>query len=123
MGADYSVDASGSTSVIELAFASVRRAGGLCIFASHPPAGAQIRLDPYELICGKQIRGTWGGACDPDADIPRLAALYLNGKLPLRKLLSRRYTLDQINDALEDLEQHRVERPLIQLDPALESAA
>lgn len=122
-GVDYSVDASGSASVTELAFASIRRGGGLCVFASHPSAGSQIRLDPYELICGKQIRGSWGGACDPDIDIPRLAQLYVSGKLPLRKLLSRRYALDQINEALEDLDQQRVERPLIELDPTLERAA
>jgi S-(hydroxymethyl)glutathione dehydrogenase/alcohol dehydrogenase len=118
-GVDYSVDASGVCAVIEQAFNSVRRGGGLCVFASHPEQGSVIRLDPFELICGKQIRGSWGGASNPDADIPKFAALYRQGKLPLEKLLTRRYRLDQINEALEDLEQKRVNRPLIELDPAI----
>jgi S-(hydroxymethyl)glutathione dehydrogenase/alcohol dehydrogenase len=122
-GVDFAIEASGLARVIETAFNSVRRAGGLCVFASHPAYGEQIHLDPYELISGKQIRGSWGGAADPDADIPRMAELYRQGKLPLEKLITRRYPLDRINEALEDLERMRVGRPLIEINPALGRAA
>lgn len=118
-GADYAVEASGQASVIEQAFESVRRGGGSCVFASHPEHGARVSIDPFELICGKQIRGSWGGSCKPDQDIPMFAKLYLEGRLPLEKLLTRRYRLDQINEALDDMEQHRVVRPLIEIDPEL----
>lgn len=121
-GVDYSVEASGQASVIEVAFQAVRRNGGLCVFASHPEQGARIRLDPYDLICGKQIRGTWGGASKPDADVPRLAVLYREGRLPLERLIGKRYTLDEINLALDDLEAGRVARPLIEIDAALGAA-
>jgi S-(hydroxymethyl)glutathione dehydrogenase/alcohol dehydrogenase len=117
-GVDYSIDASGMATAIEMAFRSVRRSGGLCVFASHPAAGESIRLDPYELICGKQIKGTWGGACDPDRDIPRLMELYLEGKLPLERLITKRYSLDHINEALEDLAHGRVGRPLVEIEPS-----
>lgn len=118
-GVDYSVDASGLCAVIENAFDSVRRGGGLCVFASHPEQGQMIRLDPFELICGKQIRGSWGGACNPDVDVPRFADLYRRGKLPLEKLITQRYKLEQINDALDDLENKRVGRPLVEIDPTI----
>jgi len=112
-GVDYSVEASGLCEVIESAFEAVRRGGGLCVFASHPEFGKKIRIDPFDLISGKQIRGSWGGACDPDIDIPRFARLYLEGRLPLERLLSRRYRLDEVNEALDDLEARRVARPLL----------
>jgi S-(hydroxymethyl)glutathione dehydrogenase/alcohol dehydrogenase len=115
-GVDYAVEASGLCEVIEIAFSSVRSGGGLCIFASHPEYGKKICIDPFELICGKQIRGTWGGSCKPDIDIPKFAQLYLEGRLPLDKLITKRYTLNQINEALDDLEQMLVARPLIKLD-------
>jgi len=118
-GVDYSVEASGSPAVIEAAFNSVRRHGGLCVFASHPPSGSRIQLDPYELICGKQIRGSWGGASNPDIDVPKLAALYTAGKLPLEKLISKPYRLEDINNALSDLEALKATRPLIELDSSL----
>ncbi len=122
-GVDYAVEASGLTSVIEQAFASIRRGGGVCVFASHPQHGSRISLDPYELICGKQIRGSWGGSSNPDRDIPMFAKLYREGKLPLEKLITKRYPLASINEALDDLEQQRVARPLIEIDNSMDSLA
>lgn len=112
-GVDYAVEAAGRADTIEQAFKVVRKNGGLFVFASHPPNGDKICLDPHDLISGKQIRGSWGGGSNPDIDIPRFAELYLEGKLPLEKLITYRYTLDQINDALYDLEQGKVGRPLV----------
>ena len=89
------------------------------MFATHPEEGKTISIDPYELICGKQIRGSWGGSSNPDRDIPKFAKLYLQGKLPLDKLITKRYRLDDINQALDDLEQGRVGRPLIEIDPTV----
>jgi S-(hydroxymethyl)glutathione dehydrogenase/alcohol dehydrogenase len=119
LGVDYAVEASGQVKVIEQAFASIRRGGGVCVFATHPEQGSNISIDPYELICGKQIRGSWGGSSNPDRDIPIFAQLYLEGKLPLEKLITKRYPLEAINDALDDLEHHRVGRPLIEIDTNL----
>lgn len=116
-GVDYSIEAAGHARTIEQAFAAVRKNGGRCVFASHPEAGARISLDPHDLISGKRIEGSWGGACDPDRDIPRFAELYRGGRLPLEKLISRRYKLEAINEALDDLENRRVGRPLIELGP------
>jgi S-(hydroxymethyl)glutathione dehydrogenase/alcohol dehydrogenase len=118
-GADFSIEATGLARTIELAFAAVRRGGGLCVFASHPGNGERISLDPYELIAGKRIAGSWGGGCDPDRDVPRFAELYRSGKLALDKLLPRRYALDEINVALDDLEQRRAGRPLIAIDASI----
>jgi S-(hydroxymethyl)glutathione dehydrogenase/alcohol dehydrogenase len=118
-GTDFSIEAGGRCATIEQAFASVRRNGGLCVFASHPPQGERISLDPHELISGKRIIGTWGGECDPDRDLPKLADLYRKGVLPLEKLIPRRYSLDQINEALDDLERGEAFRPLIEIDPSI----
>ncbi len=118
-GVDYSIESAGLVRTIEQAFEAVRRGGGVCVFASHPHSGKRIAIDPYELICGKQIRASWGGGSDPDSDIPRFAELYRRGKLPLEKLLTRPYKLDDINTALADLEQRRVGRPLIEINPTL----
>jgi S-(hydroxymethyl)glutathione dehydrogenase/alcohol dehydrogenase len=123
LGVDYAVEASGQAQVIEQAFSSIRRGVGVCVFASHPEHGAKISIDPYELICGKQIRGSWGGGSNPDRDIPIFAQLYLEGKLPLEKLITKRYPLEAINEALDDLEHNRVGRPLIEIDKSLDLSA
>lgn len=115
-GLDYSIECSGIAKVIELAFKLVKNNGGLCIFASHPKNGDHISIDPFDLICGKQIKGSWGGSSKPDIDIPKIAKLYEEGKLPLEKLLGKRYTLDNIDDALDDLENRKTIRPIVEID-------
>lgn len=119
-GADYGFEAAGRKDTIELAFACVKRFGGKLVFASHPEQGAKIEIDPYDLICGKQILGSWGGSSNPDEDIPAFAKLYLAGKLPLEKLMDRRYTLDEVNLALNSMENNQAMRPIVSLDETQE---
>lgn len=114
---DYAIEAAGLSSTISSAFEMVRRGGGRCVFASHPASGDKICLDPFELICGKQIEGSWGGNTVPDKDIPILGNLYSQGKLPLENLLSHTYTLETINDALNDLEGRKIVRALVKITP------
>ena len=112
-GADICVESGGQVSSIELGFSLIRKKGGKMLFASHPPEGELIRLAPHELISGKQIAGSWGGGSNPDIDIPKMHTLFKNVDIPLNALLTKRYHLEDINDALEDLEAGRVFRPLI----------
>ncbi len=114
-GVDECIESGGTTSSIELGLACGHPKGGALVFASHPPAGERITLDPFELINGKQIRGSWGGAADPDADIPRLAQAIADAGIDLQLLVDPSYTLDSINQALADLDGGTVVRPCIDL--------
>lgn len=118
-GVDFCLDAAGKTVTIELAFNATRRKGGQCVFASHPEAGQKISLDPFELVNGKQIRGSWGGQTQPDKDLPRFFRIAVDNSLPLETMITKRYSLDNINDALDDLEQGAVMRPLLEINPAI----
>jgi len=115
-GADICVESGGLVSTIELGYTLIRKGGGRLLFASHPPEGEFIRLAPHDLISGKMIRGSWGGGTMPDRDIPRMYDLFKNAGIPLDVLLTKRYALEQINQALDDLESGRVFRPLIVMD-------
>ena len=59
--------------------------------------------------------GGWGGDNWPDRDYPRYCRLLSYEKLNLEPLRSNPYRLDQINEALHDLESGKVSRPLIDL--------
>jgi len=115
-GADICIESAGQVSTIELGFSLIRKGGGRLLFASHPPEGEMIKLAPHDLISGKEIAGSWGGASSPDEDIPKMFKLFQDAKIPLELLLTKRYSLEQINDALDDLEAGRVFRPLIVMD-------
>ena len=115
-GAEYCIESAGRVSTIELGFSLVNRNKGKLLFASHPPEGEKIRLSPHELISGKSIAGSWGGAIDPDRDIPILYHNFISANFPLNSLLTKPYSLLNINKALEDLESGKVLRPLIKME-------
>jgi S-(hydroxymethyl)glutathione dehydrogenase/alcohol dehydrogenase len=115
-GANACVESAGTVASIELGFALIRKGGGKLLFASHPEEGQTIRLAPHELISGKQISGSWGGGSMPDRDIPKMFKIFSDNNTPLHRLLSKRYRLEEINQALDDLEAGTVFRPLIVMD-------
>ncbi|MBI3251420.1 MAG: acetoin dehydrogenase, partial [Candidatus Andersenbacteria bacterium] len=69
--------------------------------AGHPEPGQTIRIDPFDLIKGKRVVGTWGGGTRPDIDIPYYIKLHKIGKLPIDKLISHRFALKDINKAMK----------------------
>ena len=93
----------------------MRDHSGLCVLAGNLPYGERISLDPFGLIRGKRIVGTWGGETQPDRDIPMYVDLYLSGGLKLDRLLAHSYRLEDINQALGDLEKGKVSRALIDM--------
>ena len=63
-----------------------------------------IPIAPSALL-GRQrsLTGTTYGGIDPRQDAIRWLDLYRAGRLPLEKLITKRYELDDINDAFDDL--------------------
>jgi S-(hydroxymethyl)glutathione dehydrogenase / alcohol dehydrogenase len=55
------------------------------------------------LHFGKSISGSHGGEAVPQEDIPRYHRLYRHGILQLDSLITHRYSLDRINDAIADM--------------------
>jgi S-(hydroxymethyl)glutathione dehydrogenase/alcohol dehydrogenase len=114
-GADYCVESAGTVKSIEFGL-SIINAQGHLLFASHPPANETISINPHELICGKEITGSWGGAVMPDIDIPKLFMMFKKSNIDINKMLSKVYELTEINEALSDLRNGKVLRPLIRMN-------
>lgn len=109
---DLCYEASGKTKLIEKGFDLIKSSGTV-IFASHPPSGEVIRLDPHQLIKGKKIFGTWGGSSEPQKIAEQIDSL--QGTKYLKALLGKEYSLSQVNEALKDLEDGKSLRPIINL--------
>ncbi|MEE9910676.1 MAG: zinc-binding dehydrogenase [Deltaproteobacteria bacterium] len=113
LGVDFAVEAAGIPTAMEAAFRSVRANGGLCILAGNLPQGMTISIDPFELIKGKRIVGSWGGQTDPDRDIQSYISLYSRGDLPIDKLHSLTYRLESVNEALQEMRHTSIGRSMI----------
>lgn len=114
-GVDVAIEATGRPAVMQQALEAVRPQGGLAVIAGNASFGEQWLLDPRLLNQGKRIVGTWGGDNQPDRDFPRYQRLLVAGRLSVTALLSGRYALTQVNDAIDDLEHGRAVRPMIDM--------
>lgn len=114
-GVDFAIEATGVPAVMRQALSCVRQQGGTAVVIGNARFGDKLEFDPRELNMGKRLLGTWGGDNVPDRDYPRYARLMASGKLDLEPLLSRTYSLTEVNAAIDDLEGGRAARPLIQM--------
>ena len=112
-GLDVAIEASGIPAVMRQALLSVRSRGGTVVVIGNARFGQRLEIDPAQLNQGKRLLGTWGGDNEPDRDFPKYCELLVAGRLNLSPLLAKTYTLETINDALEDLQFGRVPRPLV----------
>ena len=111
-GADFALEAAGVVETMELGLEIIRK-GGIFAIAGNLPKGHTIRIDPFELIAGKRILGTWGGETQPDADVAFYVDRIRAGALDAGQLISHRFALGQVNEALALLEQGAVARALL----------
>ncbi len=114
-GIDYAVECSGAGQAMELAFAVVKDRGRVVI-AGNLKKGSKISIDPFDLIKGKRITGTWGGETNTDVDIPKYARAYLSGKLKLDQLITQQFCLSEVNRAFSVLEKGGVGRVMVRFE-------
>lgn len=102
-GADYVFVTVGSKAAIEQGIGLLRRGGSLVIVGM-PASGVKVELDPASLAAdGQRVLGSKMGSSCIRSDIPRLVELYRDGHLRLDELISGRYPLTAINEAIADL--------------------
>jgi len=114
-GADHVFDATGVPSVQERALDCVRP-GGTLTLAGLAPMGTATNF-PSGLVTRqeKTIRGSYYGTVDAARDFPMLVELYRAMRLNLDDLITRRYTLEDINTAYQDLASGTLARGVIVL--------
>lgn len=114
-GVDVAVEASGIPAVMDQAINATRQQGGRAVVIGNAKHGSTLTLNPGVFNQGKSLMGTWGGDSVPDRDYPRFGRLLAGTRFPVKGLLSQPYSLDQINEAMNDLADGKVGRPLIDM--------
>jgi Zn-dependent alcohol dehydrogenase len=99
-GADYTFVTSGATAAIDLGFRLARR-GGTVVIVGMTATGVTVAIDPGELADrALRVLGSKMGATRPQTDMQAMVELYRAGQLKLDELVTGRFELDQINDAM-----------------------
>ncbi len=88
--------------------------GGRMVAVGMPHSGAEVPWDPGTIAAyGQQITGTKMGDIVLARDIPWMVDLWRQGRLQLDSLISGRFPLDRINEAIADTRTGRARRNVI----------
>ena len=99
-GADYVFVAAGSAAAIEQGVRLLRR-GGTLVVAGMTADGVRVHFEAVDIADhALRILGSKMGSVRMPLDIEMLADWYLKGRLKLDELISGRYPLEQINEAI-----------------------
>ncbi|MBJ7598974.1 MAG: Zn-dependent alcohol dehydrogenase [Candidatus Nephthysia bennettiae] len=112
-GVDFAFEAIGRPETVTQALRALR-AGGVAVAIGVAPPAARAEISPFDLVLQeKTLKGSIYGSTRPHADFPRLFELYRRGRLPLDRLLSRRYRLEEVNEAYDAMLTGEVARSVI----------
>ena len=114
-GVDYSFEAIGKKETAEQSF-SILRAGGTATIIGMIPQGVKIELDGASFLRERRIQGSSMGSNHFRVDMPRYVDFYLQGRLKLDELVSRRLTLEDVNEAFKYMKEGSVARSVMMFD-------
>jgi S-(hydroxymethyl)glutathione dehydrogenase/alcohol dehydrogenase len=97
---DVFIDNTGIPAVIEQGY-RLTHSQGRVILVGVPRQGNKAAFHTLPLHFGKVLTGSHGGECKPAEDIPRYLRLLQQGRLQLDRVVSARYSLEEINTAID----------------------
>ena len=112
-GSHVAVETAGSAKALETAYQITRR-GGTTVTAGMPGPEAKITLSHLSLSAEERcLKGSYMGSCVPKRDIPRYLSMFQDGKLPVDKLLSRTIGFNDLNAAMDRLDDAATVREIL----------
>tara|TARA_Y100000052_G_scaffold26925_1_gene33022 strand:- start:8449 stop:9597 length:1149 start_codon:yes stop_codon:yes gene_type:complete len=100
-GADYSFDCTGNTDVMRQALECCHRGWGTSVIIGVAEAGKEIATRPFQLVTGRNWRGTAFGGAKGRTDVPKIVDWYMQGKIQIDPMITHVMPLEKINDAFD----------------------
>jgi len=112
-GANYTLETTGQPSVFRQAVESLGPLG-ICGLIGLARGGTEVSFEWNSILLSRKIYGIVEGESVPDVFIPQLIELYRQGRFPFDRLITF-YPLDDINKAVEDSEEGKTVKPVLQM--------
>ncbi|MGE0310237.1 MAG: S-(hydroxymethyl)glutathione dehydrogenase/class III alcohol dehydrogenase [Lautropia sp.] len=100
-GADYSFECIGNVDVMRQALECTHRGWGTSVIIGVAGAGKEISTRPFQLVTGRNWRGTAFGGARGRTDVPRIVDWYMDGKIDIDSLITHVMPIDDINKAFD----------------------
>lgn len=100
-GAEYTFDCTGNTIVMRQALESCHRGWGTSIIIGVAEAGTEISTRPFQLVTGRNWRGTAFGGAKGRTDVPKIVDLYMDGTIEIDPMITHVLGLEDINKGFD----------------------
>jgi S-(hydroxymethyl)glutathione dehydrogenase/alcohol dehydrogenase len=100
-GADYTFECIGNVTTMRQALEACHRGWGTSVIIGVAESGREISTRPFQLVTGRNWRGTAFGGAKGRTDVPKIVDWYMNGKIEIDPMITHVMTLDKINDAFD----------------------
>lgn len=114
-GVDYSFEAIGLKKVAEQAYECLAT-GGTATIIGMIPVGQKVEIDGPKLLTERKLQGTNMGSNRFRIDMPRYIDFYLQGRLNLDDMISRRGRLEDVNEAFRAMKAGEVARSVLMFE-------
>src|SRR2546421_3285784 len=114
-GVDYSFEAIGLKRAAEQCFESLR-AGGTATVIGMIPVGQKIELEGSVFLREKKIQGSSMGSNRFKVDMPKYVDFYMQGRLKLDEMITRRLKLEDVNEAFRAMKAGEVARSVLMFE-------
>jgi S-(hydroxymethyl)glutathione dehydrogenase / alcohol dehydrogenase len=111
-GVDYSFEAIGLKRAAEQSFECLR-AGATATIVGMIPLGQKIELDGSVFLREKKIQGSSMGSNRFKVDMPKYIDFYMQGRLKLDEMITRRMQLEDLNEAFRAMKAGEVARQVL----------
>ena len=113
-GIEYAFEAIGNVNAARQAFDMVQ-AGGTAVIVGMMPMGSEISVPGPAFLQEKKMIGCMYGSTRFREHMPKLIDLYRRGKLDLSGLVTKRFPLDQVNEAFTAMQNGEVARSVLEI--------
>jgi S-(hydroxymethyl)glutathione dehydrogenase/alcohol dehydrogenase len=114
-GVEYAFEAIGLKKAAEQAFDCLRP-GGTATIIGMIPVGQKIELDGPAFLRERRVQGCSMGSNRFKVDMPKYVDFYLQGRLRLDEMITRRGRLEDVNEAFRAMKAGEVARTVLVFD-------
>ncbi|MGH8051195.1 MAG: S-(hydroxymethyl)glutathione dehydrogenase/class III alcohol dehydrogenase [Arenimonas sp.] len=100
-GADYSFECIGNTTLMRQALECCHKGWGTSIIIGVAAAGQEISTRPFQLVTGRNWRGSAFGGARGRTDVPKIVDWYMEGKINIDDLITHTMPLEKINEGFD----------------------
>ncbi len=100
-GADYSFECIGNTTTMRQALECCHKGWGQSIIIGVAAAGQEISTRPFQLVTGREWKGSAFGGARGRTDVPKIVDWYMEGKINIDDLITHTLPLERINEGFD----------------------